>query len=201
MKTMTTTRLLATAAAVALMLSGCAELNPPTLHLLPGLVAHEGAGGGAVSREQIALSRIALPDYAEDNAIAFLTGATTVARSMDERWADPLARAATAALANALSGRTGALVLAEPWPPEFDPTLRIDVLVDQFVGALGGLVTLSGEVRVADARQRGLAVVRRFDITAPATGAGFDGVVRGHAEAVGLLADEIAAALEARYGE
>jgi len=74
------------------------------------------------------------------------------------------------------------------------------VLVDQFVGALGGPVTLSGEVRVADARMRGLAVVRRFDIAAPSGGDGFDGVARAHADAVARLADEIAAALEARYG-
>lgn len=188
------------AAAAVLTLGACAELNPPTLHLLPGLPAHAAAGGGAVAREQIALSRIALPDYAEDSAIAFLTGETTLTRSVDERWADPLARAATAALASALSERTGALVLAEPWPPEFDPTLRIDVLADRFVGELGGPVAFTGEVRVADARMRGLAVVRRFDIVAPGAGPGFDGVVRAHADAVALLADEIAAALEARYG-
>jgi len=188
------------AAAFALSLGACAELNPPTLHLLPTAPVHAAATDSAVAREQIALSRIALPDYAEDSAIAYLTGATTVARSVDERWADPLARTATAALAGALTARTGALVLAEPWPPEFDPTLRIDVLVDQFVGALGGPVTLSGEVRVADARMRGLAVVRRFDIAAPSGGEGFDGVARAHADAVARLADEIAAALEARYG-
>lgn len=188
------------AAALALALGACAELNPPTLHLLPEPPAQAAATGGAVAREPIALSRIALPDYAEDSAIAYLTGATTVARAMDDRWADPLARSATAALASALTARTGALVLAEPWPPEFDPTLRIDVLVDQFVGALGGPVTLTGEVRVADARMRGLAVVRRFAIAAPSGGEGFDGVARAHADAVARLADEIAAALEARYG-
>ena len=40
-------------------------------------------------------------------------------------------------------------------------------------------------------------MVRRFDIAAQS---GFDGVARAHADAVARLADEIAAALEARYG-
>ncbi|MFN3613345.1 MAG: membrane integrity-associated transporter subunit PqiC [Rubrimonas sp.] len=179
--------------AAALTLGACSGLVPSTMHLLPDPPA-PGAGSARLDGATVAVSRISLPDYAERPEVATLTSASAAVQSTDHIWADPLSRAASQALARALADRGAALALAEPWPLEFYPDLRVDVIADQFIGALNGDVRFSGEFRIAEARGS-LLLGQRFDLVTPTGGTGYDALAQAHARLVGLLADEIAASL------
>ncbi len=196
---MTRARLLAAAAILALA-GGCAILTQPTLYLLPIPTAGAPAEPG-LSREVIALDPIVLPQHAQDTRIATRGPDGAVTQSLVNVWADPLTQSGSAALAVALEGRTGAPVLVEPLPIEASPTIRVAVVADRFIGALEGAVTLSGEIRVSDLRQNGLAIHRRFAILAPVRGAGYQALAQAHSDALAALADEIASALAARFGQ
>lgn len=179
--------------AAALTLGACAGLVPSTMHLLPDPPG-PAAGAARLSGATVAVSRISLPDYAERPEVATLTTASAAVQSTDHIWADPLSRSASAALARALADRGAELALAEPWPLEFYPDLRVDVIADQFIGALNGEVRFTGEFRVAESRGS-LLLGQRFDLSTPTGAPGFDALAQAHARLIGLLADEIAAAL------
>jgi uncharacterized lipoprotein YmbA len=182
-------RLLAVALAAAM--AGCVETEPPTLRLLPEFDDPRTASASA--RNAIAVATVSMPDYAEATGIATREPGGGVAQSSSQAWGDQLSRAATRRLAAALTAETGRLALAEPWPLEFSPTRRVDVLVDRFLGGLDGPTELSGEFRVMDSRT--LRSVERFSITVAPPAAGWDGLVEAHAEALRRLAVQIAATL------
>lgn len=188
--------------AAALTLAGCSLLQPQKLFLLPRVPAPETSVSG-LSDELIVLPRISLPAYVADNRIALLgsdeLGQEVVTRSSEVAWADDPERALTAALARAIDARTDAAALPDPWPTEAVPTIKVDVVVREYVGAPGGLLTLEGEYLVSDMRRNGLAIARAFSIEARAPKPGVAGLTAAHSIALGRLADEIAAALAARF--
>jgi uncharacterized lipoprotein YmbA len=187
------TRALAALAAAA-ALAACSGISlpagPPTLHLLPDppAPAETRPFTGA-----IAVSRVSLPEYADVSGIAAMDADGSVERSVEHLWADPPARAITIALARALADRTGAAALAEPWPLEFSPARRVDVIADRMIAGRDGSLRFSGEYRIADGG--GLRTVRRFDLAVDAEGEGYPAIAAAHAEATARLADAIAADL------
>lgn len=181
------------AATLCAALAGCASLAPATRHTLPE--APDGPVVAGVSGAAVAVSRIGLPAYADVDGVALVQPSGALVVSSDDLWADPLARSATRRLAAALAQRTGGAALAEPWPLEFEPTHRVDVLVDQFSSERGGETVLTGEFRIADGRTASLTLARRFDIVTPVGGETYADVAASHAAALGQLADRIAAAL------
>ena len=198
---MTSLRMLSLALA-GLVLAGCSILRPPQLFLMEPAPAAERTVAGLETR-LIVVPRLSLPAYAADTRIAVLTadeaGMPAVAQAGDRVWADAPERALTIGLSRALAARTGAPVLAEPWPVEAVPDLKIEVVVDRLLGAEGGALALTGVYRVIDLRRNGLAIVRDFDIAAEAPGPGIEGLAAAHALALGRLADAVAAALAERF--
>jgi uncharacterized lipoprotein YmbA len=180
----------------ALALSACGGLTtdtPPTLLLLPDPPppATPAPRGGP----SVAVSRVSLPEYADAAGVATARPDGGAEQSLDYVWADAPSRALTLALARALADRTGGAALAEPWPPEFAPDLRVDVIVERLIADGEGAARLVGEFRVADARGPLLARAERFDIAAQGAGEGYVAIADAHAQAVAVLADRIAAAI------
>jgi hypothetical protein len=182
--------------AAALLLAGCAGLGAPsalpTLALLPD--PPRPAVAAPASGRSVAVSALSLPAYADRAGVARVGPDGRAAQSVDEQWGDPLGRAATLAFARALAERTGALALAEPWPPEFAPDARVDVIVTRLI-ADADTLRFDGEYRVATARGPALAAARRFAITAPVAGPGLDALGAAHAAALAALAEEVAPTL------
>lgn len=191
-------------AAAALALSGCTFLSPPRAFLLPPPPEPFAQVPGLDGR-LIAVPRVSLPAYAAEGRIAILStgedGSPSVSQSGTTLWADTPERALTLALADALEARTGAAVLAEPWPIEADPDLKVGVVVSEAVGALEGPLTFRGDIQVSDLRLNGLAIVRSFEIEVPVTEPDITGLMAAHSAAIGLLADEIANALADRFSD
>jgi uncharacterized lipoprotein YmbA len=185
-----------TALAAISALAACAGLTAPSqapmMHLLPdppaptAPVSQRGAG-------PIAVSTLSLPEYADVAGIATMEADGTVERSLDHLWADPPARAMTLAFARALGRRAGVVALAEPWPLEFAPARRVDVIVDRMIADRAGALRMSGEYRITD--RAGLRRVAGFDLAATGEGEGFGAVADAHARALAALADVVAADL------
>lgn len=190
---------LASALALAAGLAGCAEFTPTRLHLLPP-PPPPAQPSDALAEELIALNRLLLPQYADDPPMALLTPEGDALQSPDDIWADPLARAGAIVLARALGDRTGAPVMVEPFPVEAAPTLRVEVVVDRFITDPDGLTTLTGVYRVSDLRLNGLAIHSHFSVGVEGPVENYEDVAAAHSAALALLAEEIAASLDGRWG-
>ncbi len=181
---------------LTLLTASCADPVPVRLYLLPP-APERGADGGGFERSVIGLSTLELPLYAEDARMTVLGPGLVALQKDDDRWAVELPEAATSVLAVALARRTGATVLAEPWPVEARADMRIDVLADRFIGRDDGTVEFAGEFRIAHARFGDRVISRRFSITAPPSGEGLEGIATSHALALAGLADQIAETMTA----
>lgn len=181
-----------------LMLGACAPTAPVRLYLLPE-APERGAAGGGFEGQVIGLSTISMPLYAGDARLTLLGPGLVATQLDDDRWAVSLPEASTSVLAQALARRTGATVLAEPWPADARADMRIDVLAERFVGREDGTVELSGEFRVAHPRLRDSVLAQRFSIQAPTSGEGLEGIAASHALALAGLADQIGEAITAAF--
>lgn len=183
---------------LVLVAAACTETDPIRLYILPP-APERGTPGGGFEGQVVGLSTLTLPQYAEESRLTVLGAGLTAVQLDDDRWAVALPDAATQVLAQALAQRTGATVLAEPWPVETRADMRIDVLADRFVGRSDGSVEFSGEFRISHPRLRGDVLAQRFAITVPASGVGLEGLAAGHAVALAGLADQLAETLAATF--
>jgi len=99
-----------------------------------------------------------------------------------------------------MSGRAGPWLLdtpvvVEPWGRAVEPVLRIDVVVDRFIGALGGEVTLVGDFQIVSLDDRKTVSAQGFDIAVPTGGADYDALIAAHSAALARLSDEIVIAI------
>ena len=143
----------------------------------------------------VALRELDLPLYARAAEIAYLDPNGSVTLADEDRWADEPARSSTRALAASLREALGAPVVVEPWGRTVDPVLRIDVVVDRFIGTPGGEVALTGDFQIVRLDDRKTVSAQGFDITGTAAGTGFDALTRAHADALAKLSDEIVIAI------
>lgn len=176
--------------AVLVALGGCTATPDPTYYLLPSpdLAASASYSGGTV-----AVREIALPLYARAQQVASLGEDGSVTLSDDHRWADEPARASTRTFVAALKQRTGAPIVAEPWPANVSPAIRIDVAVDRFIGDLrGGTLEFTGQYRIVRTGG-GEGEQDSFSYRVPVDGPGYKALAAAHSVAITQLADDVAA--------
>lgn len=180
--------------AIALIsLSACASTADETqYYLLPKAKPTERV---IFQGDTVALRELDLPLYARAAEIAYVAENGSVTLSDANRWADEPARAATRALGSSLREALDTPVVIEPWSRAVQPTLRIDVTVDRFIGSLGGPVELSGDFQIVRLEDRKPVSAEGFDITAPADAQDFDALTRAHAGALSQLSDRIIASI------
>jgi len=181
--------------AVAAVLSACAsggDADPTRYYLLPKPKPAERV---VFAGNTVALRELDLPRYARVAEIAYLNETGAVALADEDRWADEPARAATRALASSLREALGTPVVVEPWGRAVEPVLRIDIVVDRFVGTPGGDLTLSGDFQIVHLDDRQTISAQGFDIAVPTGAEGFDALTRAHSAALARLSDEIVIAI------
>ncbi len=180
--------------AIALLLGACATAAEDTTryYLLPKPKPAERV---VFTDDTVALRELDLPLYARAAEIAYIGASGAVVVSDDNRWADEPARAMTRALAGSLREAIGAPVVVEPWGRAVQPVLRIDVVVDRFIGTPGGEVVLTGDFQIVRLDDRQTVSAQGFDITAPTADASFDALTRAHSTALARLSDEIVIAI------
>jgi uncharacterized lipoprotein YmbA len=171
-------------------LGACAATPDPVYYLLP---TPEIAASAPYSGGTVAVRELALPLYARAQQVASLAEDGSVALSDDHRWADEPARASTRAFVAALKQLTGAPIVAEPWPANVTPAIRIDIAVDRFIGDIrGGDVEFSGQYRIVRTGG-GDGDQDTFTYRIPIDGAGYKPLAAAHSAAISRLAQDIAA--------
>lgn len=135
--------------AAALFLSGCVSGPPPKLYLLEPVVsleADEGDAALAANINRLGISTVGLPGYASDERIAGLGPDGSVFQDDRHRWADSPDDAITRVLADRLRTYANATVLIEPWPRDFNPAARVEVVFDRLLREPLGGVDMSGQI-------------------------------------------------------
>ncbi|MDF1619874.1 PqiC family protein [Pseudothioclava nitratireducens] len=140
------------------------------------------------------LREVSLPQYAAGQEIIWQTEDGALRSSPDNVWADDPARAVTLSLARQISDRSGATVIAEPWPLAQEPARRIEVRIEQMLPRADQVMQLSGVYFVSPAGYgSGRDIVRRFDLAVPIEAEGPAAIARAQSQAIALLSQKIAA--------
>jgi uncharacterized lipoprotein YmbA len=181
--------------AVCIVMTACASEPEPVYYLLDQQSAQGSTSAPSVSGGPlIGLREIGLPLYARRTQIAAIGPDGAVSLSELNRWAEDLPRASSRVVARTLSEMTGRESVIEPWGPDLKIGHRVDIEVDYFVGALGGVLRLEGQYRVIPAS--GASTAGTFAIEETSTGPGYDALVQSHTRALGKLAREIVETLQ-----
>jgi len=144
---------------VVLWLSGCGSGPPPKLYLLEPIVALESEYDTASVSKKIntlGISVVALPGYASDARIAGLRSDGSVYQDDDHRWADSPDDAITRVLADRLRAQANATVLIEPWPRDYKPDARVEVVFDRLLREPLGGVDMAGQILLLSGDGRNL---------------------------------------------
>lgn len=181
-------------ACLALTLTACATggEDETRYYLLPKPKPAERV---VFAGDTVALRELDLPLYARAAEIAFLDEAGAVTLSETDRWADEPPRAMTRALASSLREALDTPIVVEPWGRAVEPVLRIDIVVDRFIGAPGGEVALSGDFQIVSLDTRRTVSAQGFDIAVPVGAGGVEALVNAHSTALARLSDDITVAI------
>ena len=159
------TRAVFVAVVSMLVLSACRSGPPPRLYLLQepsiSIDAADNASQNAV--QALGIKHVKLPGYAVDARIATRQADDVVTRLDDQRWAEEPAEAITRLLGNQLRERAGATVLVEPWPRDYNPQARVEVLIDTLLREPDGGAHISGQIYLVSGDGRKLLEALSFD--------------------------------------
>lgn len=132
-----------------LLLAGCGNGPPPKMYLLEPFTDVDGvldASSPQKSLGSLGISTVVLPGYANDVEIATLEADGTVLQEDRHRWAEEPSDAMTRVLAERLRKRALATVLIEPWPRDYDPRARVEVVFDRLLREPLGGVDMAGNI-------------------------------------------------------
>ncbi len=158
----------------AVLLTACGSGPPPRLYLLdsqfleqaPEPVLEEGAKAQqriVPGVSSLGVASVTLPGYASSAQIASLSANGTVTQDDDHRWAEEPAVAISRLLVNRLSERADTTVLSEPWPRDYQPTARIEVVFDRLLREPRGGADMSGQILLLSGNGRALLKTIPFE--------------------------------------
>jgi uncharacterized lipoprotein YmbA len=181
----------------SLLLFGCARSRPSKFYLLHPLqeAAIEKQSAHPLS---IGVGPVNLPDYLDRQQIVIRINPGEVRLAEFERWAEPLKENFSRVLGENLSQLlTTDRIAIFPWTgaPHIDYRVIVEVL--RFDGAPGNAVQLSARWSVIEEEGKKTLIEKKSEITIPAEGQEFGGLVAAQSKAVAALSQEIAAAVKA----
>lgn len=149
----------------ALLFSACFSGPPPNLYLLevPG-------NSDAITVDTVRLngtlgiSAVVLPGYADDERLASLTPSGSVSVDDRHRWAEEPEVAITRLLSARLRYHAGATVLIEPWPRDYRPFARVEVIFDRLLREPSGGVDMAGQILLLSGNGRSLLKALPFEV-------------------------------------
>ncbi|MFK7859509.1 MAG: membrane integrity-associated transporter subunit PqiC [Granulosicoccus sp.] len=155
-------------AAAVLGLSACISGPPPKLYLLDANII-EGVNDESTTASITALgiSQVKLPGYASDPRIASNHSDGSIELLDAQRWAEEPEDAITRLLAERLRDRATATVLVEPWPRDYSPQARVEVVFDRLLSEPDGGAHLAGQIQLLSGNGRRLLQSVPFDFREP----------------------------------
>ncbi len=186
-------RRIAAVLAVLALLSqgGCASPDPAlyTLRAVPG----QGAGGGPAT---VKLARPGLAGYLDRSEIVRDSTANRLDIKAGERWGEPLGDMIGRVLALDLAQRLpGSSVFTEAGAISVDASATVEMDVQRFDLDPAGEVVLLAQVAVEQGRDHDHALTRSLRLTARPAGPDTPQLVSAESDALGQLADQVAAML------
>lgn len=132
----------------SLLLFACGSGPPPRLYLLEPLPPSEGdtTVEPGPRLDTLGLMQVKVPGYAETAQIASILPDGTIEQSPDHRWAESPDAAITRLLADRLRLRSGATVLSEPWPRDYQAQARVEVVFDRLLREPRGGADMAGQI-------------------------------------------------------
>lgn len=182
-------------AALAALLAACtsAPPPPPRNHQLAAIAP---AAAPAAYAQSIGIGPLAWPEYLDRRPFVLRQDATSLEALDAERWAEPLEAAFARVLRDDLGRRLTAPRLAShPWVLNDAPAVQVPLAVLQFDTDASGQTVLRASWRVIGADRKPLAAERTSEIRLQARERSVRAAVAAQSEALGRLADEIAATL------
>jgi uncharacterized lipoprotein YmbA len=187
-------RALGLAAAVALVLGGCASSPPEHFYSLSNGL---GAAPAPATRAAyfIEMQAVTVPKDVARNQLVVTTGAGRMDLLEQERWSSPPAAEIGQALSLAVSGELGTIDVFRTPVPEKAPVYRISTNVQRFESAPGqyALIDAVWSVRLVGSTQ----VLTCRSVAQETVGAGYDALVAGHRRAITRIGADIAKAVRA----
>ncbi|MFK8082017.1 MAG: membrane integrity-associated transporter subunit PqiC [Granulosicoccus sp.] len=155
-------------ATAVLALSACSSGPPPRLYLLDAQPVGDVADDvKTASITALGISQIKLPGYASDPRIAASVGDGSIVLMDAQRWAEEPEDAITRLLAKRLRARATATVLVEPWPRDYSPQARVEVIFDRLLNRPDGGAHLAGYIQLLSGDGRSLRQSVPFEFQAP----------------------------------
>jgi uncharacterized lipoprotein YmbA len=171
----------------AVTLTACASADPTyyTLMAVPGPVL---AGGPAT----IEVRRPGLAGYLDRSDIVLKSADYRLAVNSQLRWGEPLGDMVGRVLAQDLTQRLpGSSVYSESGAITADPSVRVEVDVQDFEAVAGGPVILNAEVAVEQGSSHRPLAARHVSLSADPAGPGAANLVATMSALLGQLADQL----------
>ena len=175
--------------ATSAVLSACSGGPPPRLYLLesPAIDTAEQVATTS-SLDALGISQVKMPGYAADERIASVSTDGVVSKNDGQRWAEEPEIAITRLLANRLRLRASATVLVEPWPRDYAPQARIEIMFDRLLREPDGGASLSGQVHLLSGDGRELLQSVEFSRLVP----GFSLDSTAYFRSIAVAVDDVA---------
>ncbi len=149
----------------------------------------------------VGLGPVTLPELLDRPQIVTRSTANRVELAEYHRWGGELEQELVRTLAQNLMQRLATdRISFYPWPAGPAPDYQVSVQVFRFDGAPGERAVLDGVWRLNDGRRGCEQQVRRFHIEQTSEGSEYAGLIAAMSRSLGLLSDEIAAAVVAYPG-
>lgn len=193
-------RLLGLGVTALLMANGCsflqAEPERTKFYTLAATLPPAAGQASTMPALVLGVGPVSLPPYLDRDQIVRRVDATRVELLEYERWAEPLEASTQRVLAVNLSRALGSeQILLYPWPLNRPVDWAVAVVVTHFEPVASGGAQLVARWSVRAGSTERPAVTRDAMLTVPASAATIDASVAAMNQALGTLAEEIAAAV------
>jgi len=184
---------IAALAAVLLLTGGCTSSPATSLYLLTAVPEPAPA---TRFDAPVGVGPVLLPDYLDRLQVVTRTPSGELAVSDTQRWAEPLQDGLIRVLDENLSALLGTeRIVRFPWPRSLAPEFQVALEVLRFESGPDAMLRLDARWWLRGGSGDVILQPRTSRIEVP-TGAGVDGRVHAHDEAVARLSREIAAGLQ-----
>jgi uncharacterized protein len=179
----------------ALLLAACASAPTRYYTLIPAPDNAQAEGSVSPANFQFELLPIGIPAQDDVPQLVVRQGGQVVALLNSERWIAPLADEVRGALSVDLSRRLNAQDISSGLPVDGKPVLRIKVDLRRFDSSPGSYALIDATWTVRPLK--GNVVLTCSSRINQNVGQGYEGLVAGHQQALGELAEQIASVIPA----